>query len=288
MRTSKRKKGRVKTLKKTIEMPQVPIKYWSHSSLMSFLRNPLAWYKRYVEKIYDTPANPSSIIGRAAHIAMQHYYSGIAKDGATAVGLAYMRDVPDFDINFGKARSRLAQRQKRQQMERDYLQAVGFYLARPPKHKVLGVEVSAMAVVEGLPIPIKAISDLVIVSRADPNAVDIVDHKFVDAFSKDKGGKTLFVMQAIFNYYTVQQAFGKPVRRFIVYECKKKKNADGSAQLRRYVLDFANCVEDFRVFHRLVNDATREISRDRLYLPNPSDMFEGENSFDIYRLGLID
>ena len=206
---------------------RVPIAYWSHSSLMSFLRNPLAWYKRYVEKIYDTPANPSSIIGRAAHIAMQHYYSGIAKDGATAVGLAYMRDVPDFDINFGKARSRLAQRQKRQQMERDYLQAVGFCLARPPKHKVLGVEVSAMAVVEGLPIPIKAISDLVIVSRADPNAVDIVDHKFVDAFSKDKGGKTLFVMQAIFNYYTVQQAFGKPVRRFIVYECKKKKKTGG-------------------------------------------------------------
>ena len=42
------------------------------------------------------------------------------------------------------------------------------------------------------------------------------------------------------------------------------------------------------VFHRLINDATEEISRPRKYLPNPSDMFEGDNSFDIYRLGLVD
>jgi hypothetical protein len=42
------------------------------------------------------------------------------------------------------------------------------------------------------------------------------------------------------------------------------------------------------VFHRLIRDATEEIATRRTYLPNPSDMFEGENSFDIYRLGLLD
>ena len=66
------------------------------------------------------------------------------------------------------------------------------------------------------------------------------------------------------------------------------KNADSSRQLRRYEIDFRDHEEDFAVFHRLINDATTEISRRRIYLPNPSDMFEGENSFDIYRLGLID
>jgi hypothetical protein len=266
---------------------KLPIKYWSHSSLMSFLRNPLAWYKRYVEKVYDTPSNPASIIGRAAHVALQHFYSGIGKEGAVELGLEYLRSVADFEINFGKAKSRLAKKKKRAGMERDYLQAVGFYLERPPKHKVLGVEVVALAEVEGLPLPIKAISDLVVESRADRNAVDIVDHKFVDSFSKGRGQKTLFVMQAIFNYYTVLQKFGKPVKRFIVQECKKKKNADGSSQMRRYIIDFADCTGDFLVFHRLLNDATAEITRKRLYLPNPSDMFEGENSFDIYRLGLV-
>lgn len=255
---------------------------------MAFLRNPLAWYKRYVEKVYDTPSNPSSFIGRAAHVALQHYYGGIGKEGATELGLEYLRSVADFEINFGKARSRRAQKEKRMQMERDYLQAISFYLARAPKHKVLGVEVVATAQVEGLALPIKAVSDLVVVSRVDKNAVDIVDHKFVESFSKSRAQKTLFVMQAIFNYYTIKQAYGKEVRRFIVQECKKRRNADGSSQMRRYVIDFADVSEEFAVFHRLINDATSEIMRKRLYLPNPSDMFEGENSFDIYRLGLVD
>ena len=274
--------------KKSFKKGSLPIAHWSHSSLMAFLRNPLAWYKRYVEKIYDTPSNPSSFIGRAAHVALQHYYGGIAKEGAIELGLEYLQGVADFEINFGKAKSRRAQKEKRMQMERDYLQAVAFYLARAPKHKVLGVEVVALANVEGLPLPIKAVSDLVVESRIDPEAVDIVDHKFVDTFSKGRGQKTLFVMQAIFNYYTVKQKYGKEVRRFIVQECKKRKNADGGSQMRRYIIDYTTVGEEFEVFHRLINDATTEIARKRLYLPNPSDMFEGENSFDIYRLGLLD
>ncbi len=144
-----------------------------------------------------------------------------------------------------------------------------------------------MAEVEGLSLPIKAISDLVVESKIEKGAVDIVAHKFVASFSKEGSAKSLFAIQAIFNYYTVRELFGKSVRRFIVYECKKTKNADGSAQMRRYVMDFKKRKEDFKVFHRLINDATEEVSRRRIYLPNPSDLFEGENSFDIYRLELV-
>lgn len=253
---------------------------------MTFLRNPLAWYKRYVEEVYDTPATPSSIVGRACHVALQHFYSGLPKEAAVALGLEYLRAVADFEVNFGKAASRRAKAQKRKVMEREFLQAIGFYLKRPPRYKVLGVEVKALAQVEGLPL--KAISDLVVESRADPAAVDVVDHKFVDSFSPLKAAKSLFVIQAIFNYYTVKQAFGREVRHFIVHECKKRKNLDGRSQMRKYVIDFSTCQEDFVLFHRLLNDATQEIMRTRVYLPNPSDMFEGENSFDIYRLGLAE
>lgn len=264
----------------------MPIKHWSHSSLMSFLRNPLAWYKRYVEGIYDTPSTPASVVGRAGHVALQHFYGGIGKDGAIALGAEYLQSVPDFEINFGKAKTRAEKKKKRAAIEREYFQAINFYLARPPKYDVLGVEIKAVANVEGLALPIKAVSDLVVRSKADPKALDIVDHKFVDSFSVLRGQKTLFVIQAIFNYYTVKEKYGKEVRHFILHECKKRKNADGTAQMRRYVIDFENCKEEFEVFHRLINDATAEIARERLYLPNPSDMFEGENSFDIYRLGL--
>src|SRR3989338_3139116 len=208
----KRKKRVVKKAKK-----KLPIKHWSHSSLMAFLRNPLAWYKRYVEEIYDTPTTPAAVVGSAGHRALEHFYNGAPKDIAIQKGLEYVR-------------------------------SIGYYLARPPKHTVLGVEVRGLVEVEGLPLPIKAISDLVVASRAQKGAVDIVDHKFVASFSKGGAAKSLFIIQAIFNYYTVRDMFGKPLRRFIVYECKKTKNADGSSQMRRYEIDFRAHKEDFKVF----------------------------------------
>ncbi|MCX6787298.1 MAG: PD-(D/E)XK nuclease family protein [Candidatus Kaiserbacteria bacterium] len=266
---------------------KLPIKHWSHSSLMAFLRNPLAWYKRYVEEIYDTPRTPASIVGSAGHKALENFYSDIDKNTAIAMGLEYLRAVSDSDIDFGRAKTRRAKKQKRDEMEREYLQAISFYLEKPPKHNVLGVEVKGVVKIAGLPLPLKAVSDLVVVSKVEKGTVDIVDHKFVASFSKGGATKPIFAIQAIFNYYTVRELFGKPVRRFIVYECKKSKNADGSKQLRRYVIDFQTCQEEFALFHRLIKDATAEIARRRIYLPNPSDMFEGDNSFDIYRLGLI-
>jgi hypothetical protein len=266
----------------------VPIEYWSYSSLMSFLRNPLAWYKRYVERVYDTPRGPSAVIGSAAHLALQHFYSGIDKSGSIDLGLEYLRNVPDFEINFGKAKTRAAKSHKRLSMEQEYLQAINFYLEKPPKHKVVGVEVRANATVPGLALPLKAVSDLVVESMAEKGALDVVDHKFVDTFSSAGKDKTLFVVQALFNYYTVREKYGKPVRRFLLHELKKRRNIDGSPQLRRYVIDFKEQKQAFEVFHRLVNEATLHLAYTKHFLPNPSDMFEGENSFDIYKLGLVD
>ena len=255
---------------------------------MSFLRNPLAWYKRYVKKIYDIPASPSSVVGRAGHIALEHFYSGVPKEDAIALGLEYLKNFPDFELIFGKATSKKAQKKKRENMEREYLQAINFYLARPPRHKVVGIEVKGIAEVEGLPVPLKAISDLVVESNVEKGALDIVDHKFVDSFSGSGAGKPLFVMQALFNFYTVSALYKKPVKRFMVYECKKSRNANGAPQLRRYVLNYDDAQEYFAVFHRLITDATEEAARMRRFLPNPSDLFEGEHSFEVYRLGLLE
>ncbi len=268
---------------------ELPIKYWSHSSLMAYLRNPLAWYKRYVELVYDTPSSPSGVVGRAAHTAVEHYYSGLPKEAAIELGLEALRNVSDFEINFGKAATtRKAKKKKRASMEREYLQAVGFYLAKPPRFKVVGVEVKGMATVDELPLPVKAVSDLVVKSTVQAGALDIVDHKFVDSFSAYKAQKTIFIIQAIFNYYTVREKFRKPVRRFIILECKKSQNKDGSAQVRRYTIDFEKQKGEFALFIRLLRDATEHLKHTTVFLPNPSDLFEGENSFDIYRLGLAE
>ena len=287
-----------KKRRKKASEPRPPIKHWSYSSLMSFLRNPLAWHKRYVELVYDTPRTPSSVIGSAGHLALEHFYGlpadagrgqgGLDKSAAVDLGLEYLRKVPDFEINFGKAKTRAAQKYKRLSMEQEYLQAIGFYLEKAPKHKVVDVEMRATAKVPGLPIPIKAVSDLVVESKLQKGALDVVDHKFVEYFSPSGKDKTLFIIQAIFNYYTVKARYQRPVRRFILYELKKRRNIDGSPQLRRYVIDFNEQKAMFAVFHRLVNDATNQLMHTKHFLPNPSDMFEGENSFDIYRMGLTD
>jgi hypothetical protein len=255
---------------------------------MAYLRNPLAWYKRYVEKVYDMPSSPASFVGRAGHKALEHFYSGIPKEDSVALGLEYLKRVPDFEIEFGKAQSARAKKEKRAKMEADYLSAIGFYLAKAPRYNIVGIESMALAKVPGVPIPIKAISDLVVESKGHKGYVDIVDHKFVAAFSAEGADKPLFILQALFNYYTVQAEFGKPVKRFIFQECRKTKNRDGSSQMRKYVIDFSELSEEFEVFRRLLSDATKEISSRTSYLPNPSDMFEGKNSFDIYRLGLLE
>ena len=266
--------------------PEVPIKHWSHSSLMGFLRNPLAWRKRYVEKVYDAPSNPASIVGRAAHVALQHFYGGIAKEGAIALGLENLESVPDFEINFGRAKTKKEKKKKKEQMRAEYLQAIHFYLEKPPRHRVVAVEFSGTASAPGILLPLKSVSDLVVESRGNQGCLDIVDHKFVDTFSQYGAQKTLFIVQALFNYHVVRAAFEKPVKRFILVECKKRKNIDGSKQLRRYVIDFDSIPNEFALFERLINDATRHLAQMSVFLPNPSDMFEGEHSFDIYRMGL--
>ncbi|GMU74159.1 MAG: hypothetical protein AMXMBFR44_3570, partial [Candidatus Campbellbacteria bacterium] len=125
-------------------------------------------------------------------------------------------------------------------------------------------------------------------SRADAQAVDIIDHKFVDSFGSLDIDNPLFMVQALFNYYTVLSEFKKPVRRFLVYECRKRKNRNGKSQLRRHVIDFKKHEEEFALFHRLLADATEDIRTRKVFLPNPSDMFEGKNSLEIYRWGLAD
>jgi DNA segregation ATPase FtsK/SpoIIIE, S-DNA-T family len=265
-----------------------PIKHWSYSSLISYLRNPLTWYKRYVENVYDMPGTPASVIGRAGHVALEHFYNGVSKETAINLGLEYLREIPDFEISFGKINSKKGQKDKRKKMENEYNQVINFYLERPPRHKVLGAEVKGLSRIPGIPIPVKAISDLVVESRIDKNAVDIVDHKFVAAFGRRETDNPLFMIQALFNYYTVLSMFNKPVRRFIVYECKKTKNRDGKSQLRRHYIDFKDHENEFRFFHGLVADATKDLLTRKRFLPNPSDMFDGKESLEIYRLKLID
>ena len=88
---------------------------------MSYLRNPLAWHKRYVEKVIR---HAHHALGRSgacvlATRLLSIFISGLPKEAAIALGFEYLRNVPDFELNFGAAKGKLAQKEKRKKWRRN-------------------------------------------------------------------------------------------------------------------------------------------------------------------------
>lgn len=262
------------------------IDYWSYSSLTLFLRNRLAFKKTYILKQYDNESSPASVVGKAAHKAMEQYLKLGTGDVADAIetGARYIQSVSDLEINYGKAGSR-------EQIIKNYHQAINSYFAELPDFgKVLGVEEAITTVVKDrngneLPIQLKSISDVI---GEDANGdIWIHDHKFIKNYSDGTEDKGVLIIQGLFNAHTVEAKYGRMPKGIVFHECKTTLNRDGSGQVQPYTLTFDDPAH-FAVFYKLINDATKEIRKpDVMFLPNPQDMFDGQASWDIYRQDLI-
>lgn len=264
------------------------IPHWSKSSLSSFLGNPLNFKKNYVLGIFDDKSSVTAMVGKAAHKALEHYYKGMDEASAIAQGLEYLHKTTDMAIEYGKTGTRQA-------MLNTYGQAIKFYLEEAPTpYKILGVEESITTDVkridgEMLPLPLKAIVDLVTENNLDE--IELVDHKFVYAFTNPDEldfGKWL---QAMFCYHVIVAKYGKVPARMIYRECKTSKNKDGSAQISEYIIEFGGqgFEGELATFYTLVEAATRQLNLPGIqFLPNPGDMFNGNNSFELFRQGIID
>jgi S-DNA-T family DNA segregation ATPase FtsK/SpoIIIE len=94
----------------------------------------------------------------------------------------------------------------------------------------------------------------------------------------------------MFDYHIVLAKFDEAPARVIFREIKISKNKDNTPQLQDYVIDFneGTIYGDFATFYKLYNETTKYISSPTsIYLPNPNDFFNGQNSFDAFRLGII-
>lgn len=263
------------------------IDHWSYSSMSKLMSNPLAFKKKYVLKIYDDLDSPSAIVGKAGHKALEAYYNGKSVTEAIEVGFDYIGNISETGIDYGKTGSR-------EQILTKYEQAIKFYFEELPSyHEILGVELEIVAEIETvdgqvLSVPAKSFSDLV--TRNKLGEIEIIDHKFVSSYtdgSVDNFGKFL---QAMFNYHTVKAKFGEAPKRVIYNECKISKNRDNTPQLQPYVIEFdrEGIYGDFATFYSLYNACTKLISLpEMIFLPNPSDMFDGQNSFEVFRSGII-
>lgn len=261
-----------------------PIDHWSYSSLTLFLRNRLAFKKTYILKQYDNTTSPSAVVGSAGHKALEAYYNGMSVDQAIEAGITHIERTSDAEIDYGKTGSR-------EKMLKDYTQAINFYFAEmKPIHEVIGVEKAIIKEIKDrdnnvLTLPAKAKID--IVSRNEAGEIEVIDHKFVRSFSDGLLDDPAKLIQGMFNYHAIEAEYGVAPARIIYRECRISANRDGSPQVQDYVVEF-NRPEDFAFFYNIYNDCTREILKpDVMYLPNFQDMFDGQNSFDIYRSNII-
>jgi RecB family exonuclease len=262
------------------------IDYWSYSSMGTLLRNPLAFKKKYILQIYDDISSPSSVVGKAGHKALEAYYKeGMEVADAIALGLEYINNMSDAGIDYGKTGSR-------ENILKTYDQAIRFYfeeLQQP--HEILGVEQKIVAEIqrvdgEKLALPAKGFMDLV--TRNKLGEIEIIDHKFVRSYSDGSVENFNHFLQAMFNYHLVKAEFGEAPARIIFNECKISKNRDNTPQIQPYTIEFEGIYGDFATFYKLFDSCTEFISReDAIFLPNPNDIFDGQNTFDSFRLGVI-
>lgn len=262
-----------------------PIDYWSYSSMSQLLRNPLAFKKKYILKIYDDISSPSAVVGQAGHKALEAYYNGSETHEAVGVGLEYINNLSDTGIDYGKTGSR-------EKILTAYNQAINFYFEDMlTYHEILGVELGVttkIETVDGKELPLAAKGYFDLVTRNALGEIEVIDHKFVRTYSDESVDSFSHFMQGMFAYHILKAHFGEAPKRIIFNECKTTKNKDSTPQIQPYVIEFDGAMGDFATFYKLYYDCTQFVTADSvLYLPNPGDMFDGQISFEVYRSGVI-
>ena len=269
-------------------MEEAQIDYWSYSSMSSLLSNPLNFKKKYILKVYDEPKRPSGVVGTACHKAAEVYFdTGKSVEDSIQAGYDYIDSISEREIDYGKTGSR-------EKILKDYKQAIGFFFEEEPQyHEILAIEQSITTDIETidgnvLGLPAKAKIDLIAKNRL--GEIEVVDYKFSAKYTPADVTDFGKFLQAMFDYHIVKAKYGQAPARVIFRECKISKNQDGTPQIQDYVIDFQNdtLYGDFATFYKLYNECTRYVSsKTSIYLPNPNDIFNGQNSFDAFRMGII-
>lgn len=260
------------------------IDYWSPSSFSSFLSNPLAFKKRYILKVYDDLDSPSALVGKAGHKALEAYYKGAEPHEAIEEGLQYLASISPSTVDWGKTGSPEA-------VSKAYSQAIRFMFEELPDfHEVLDAEIQLTEDVktldgDPLPLPFKGYLDLL--TRNHLGQLEIIDWKFVKSYTDGSVDSFPRFLQSMFYFHLVWSKYGEKPARMIFNELKVSKNSDNTPQLQPYTIEYDD-MGAFATFYNLVNAATSNLLLPGFkFLPNPNDMFQGQNSFEVYKGGVI-
>lgn len=252
---------------------QLPIEHLSYSALRTLVSNPWLFKKRYLLGIFEDQTSPSMAVGKAFHKFVELLYKGESYDKANAFAIKYLDETPDSKIKYGKTQSR-------ETMVRELATVITNFLDHKPEvGTVLGVEsrITTNFTADGItsPLPVKAVSDLVVETNGE---IHIYDWKSCKSFTDVETENPSFIMQAMFNYYTVLSKFGEPTAMHF-YEVKTSKPRDGIAT-NPYTIEYAKHPEYVTLFLKMYEGVLRMlVSQDTIFMPNFADQLGAEEAW---------
>lgn len=268
-------------------MSEALVAYMSPSAMAAYLTNPMYFKKRYILKQYDNDYSVTGVIGKAGHKALERIYSGMSVDEAIRDGQREIDNMSDMEIKYNSTvKDRAA-------LIAGYTRAIGFYVDELPHyHKIISVEEAIKEEAESmlhpgskLPTPLSTRLDLLVANPAQE--IEIIDHKFSYNYTNPEIDDFKRWLQAMFYFYAVKARYGVAPARMRFVECKTSKNKDNSPQIRDWVFEYGE-QRDFAVFERLFTDVMLDMNNPgRLFLPNPGDMFNGQDMFELYRQDIM-
>jgi len=281
----------------------VPVNKYSYSRFRLLLTNPLMFKIKYINgDIIDVASSASFILGSAIHEGVKTFLGGnderaVSNDYNDALKEAllsvadYLKSVPD---SFIKYTSTIPDRQKLEEIAlkgakeyistlKDIIENNEIVMVEQELEETITAKIGRKVV--KLPVPIVAVPDLVVKDKK--GRIVIYDHKVVYRHSdadKVDGNK---ILQAMFYYFAIKEHLQQDPYAIVFREYKYTKSKDGIA-VREYPIIYKNNKLMFDIFYRLYADITLFLSGKATFLPNYSDIFDGEISLLAYAQRLDD
>ena len=232
------------------------VSHWSASAVNSHNRNPFAFARSRIYKIYRPNKSVSSACGSGYDLALQQFFQSI-KDGKGELGLSEMLDFATYSIRSIKKHEWKKTAKSPEEMEIEAIKKATFsltsFLSESKKYtsiikEVLHIDQSfeVLVSVSGQPIPLPLIfrPDLIFINQDDE--LCILDHKCKGRFTPVDECIFSYGNQAITYILGVEKLIElghfndllkkypkikNGIKDFYFFENKNSKNRDGSDQI---------------------------------------------------------
>jgi len=282
-------------------MPRAyPIDRLSFSAVREYLSNRWRFHRIYVQKISTWTDSPATLVGKAFHKCLELYYS--SPEFRTEQGLQDAKNAGLAIITAAAAQVDWGKTGSLEKSQAEALQTIEHYFLEDPKYQDHGTvtpERMYSGMVKGIPVTVKAISDLTIKGEKELGIVDFKKVSQLSIISDEAlagmqrlfpGVPPAYLIQAWFNYKALFAATGEKADWMKFHEVKtskNKKNEDGTTSPQSHIItvDFASpeWKNMDRIITKMVKQILRDISRKNcVWLPNISDMMAGEESWTEY------